>query len=101
MLRHVNNSVLSALCRGLRLTSGSIMPFLRFTVGRTAAVDEASHIALVTGVHNEARAQLHHVEVGLPLLFGLLHPLLALRYTDHLPCSGRPTEFRCTQGSLT
>ncbi|KAA6426592.1 MAG: hypothetical protein FRX49_03702 [Trebouxia sp. A1-2] len=36
------------------------------TFGGTAAVDEARHIAFVPGVNDKARAELHHVEVGLP-----------------------------------
>lgn len=70
-----------------QLTCGCIMPFLGFTVGGAAAVDEASHIALVPGINDEARPQLHHVEVGLPLLLGTLHARFTLHMADHLPCN--------------
>lgn len=68
-------------------TSGSIMPFLGLAVGGAAAVDEAGHIAFVPGIDDEAGAELHHVEVGLPGLLGRLHAPLALHVTHHLPCT--------------
>lgn len=63
------------------------MPLLRFTVGGAAAVDEAGHIAFVPGINDEARPQLHHVEVGLPLLLCHLHAPLTFRMFDHLSCN--------------
>ena len=63
------------------------MPFLGLAVGGAAAVDEAGHIALVPGVNDEAWAELHHVEVGLPRLLGRLHAPLTLHITHHLPCT--------------
>lgn len=63
------------------------MPLLRLAVGSTAAVDEAGHIALVPGIDDEAWAELHHVEVGLPSLFGHLHAPLTLHIAHHLPCT--------------
>ena len=63
------------------------MPLLRLAVGSAAAVDEAGDVALVPRINDETRAELHHVEVGLPSLLGRLHAPLALHITHHLPCA--------------
>ena len=62
------------------------MPLLRLAVGSAAAVDEAGDVALAACINDEARRQLHHVEMWLPCLLGSLHALLAHSISDHLPC---------------